>query len=338
MMPLSWRSFSPGGRMPDNRKSRRRTTAACASRAESVVPAVLSGSGDRFVLKSRLGAGGMCEVFSAIDLRRVECGDAQPTVAVKRLLPEMAAQRLSRSALVHEYRTLRGLTHPGVVRVFDLHREGWGMCFSMELLDGGSAHAVLGGHPAGLGRGGIPVAGRIFEALSYLHAQGVTHGDIKPANMFLERAGRAVLLDFQTAQARPLPGVRACGPESARAPGISLLHASPEVLEDALPSPPADVFSACLSVIEVLTGQHPFRMLPANEAMVIGVMPERPPFLGIWQWRLLLAGLSPDVRMRPTARQLAAGFTGSGWLERLCVSYCQRLQERRNRKEWGGDA
>lgn len=303
-----------------SRKGRHRPWASKnSSRQKLMASAGAFVGGDRFVLRSRLGMGGMCEVFSATDLRRVECGDSQPLVAIKRLLPEVAQVRQAQSTLAREFFTLRHLVHPGVVRVFDLHREGWGLCFSMELLEGMPAHAVLGSHPVGLGGAGIAVGARIFESLAYLHAHGVTHGDVKPANVFLEQGGRAVLLDFNVAQVLERPGAAGAKvlqglPSRARIPGLSLLHASPEVLKGGPPSPRGDIFSASCTVYELINGLHPFNMLPAHEAASRGLRPAKPLALTRGQWRELRKGLSFEPQVRPTAQRLRAVLDERGWL------------------------
>lgn len=310
--------------MSGKKKRQHRSTASETSTSARFSPpaeAAVAG-GDRFVLRSRLGAGGLCEVFSAVDLRRVECGDSRPVVAVKRLLSEFAHERQARSALAQEYFTLRHLTHYGVVRVFDLHREAWGMCFSMELLEGQPAHAALGSHPAGLGGAGITLGARIFESLAYLHAHGVSHGDVKPANVFLEQGGRTVLLDFNIARVSERPGAASAKvvhglPGGARIPGLSRQHASPERLKGTPPDPRGDVFSASCTVYELITGVHPFGTLPAHEAAFGNLRPERPSVLTRGQWRELRKGLSFDPHGRPTAQRLGAVLDGHGLLAGL---------------------
>ena len=274
------------------------------------------GGEGRFVLRARIGTGGMCEVFSAVDLVRVECGDPQPHVALKRLLPEVAGLHQARQSLAREFFTLRHVAHPGVVRAYDLHRETWGVCFSMELLQGVSAYAALDGRPGGLGRGAMAMAAEIFKVLAYLHGLGVAHGDVKPANIFLAQAGRVVLLDFNVSRTALFPGVAGGLPFHGAegvpgVPGMSLLHASPECLGGTPPWPGGDIFSACCCVYELLTGQHPFGMLPALEAAEKGLRPARPPHLGLWAWRRLRQGLSFDGSRRPSAAKLYAVFKGA---------------------------
>lgn len=300
-------------------KRRRRLKPSGPEAAKGLPPARMAAPGeDRFVLQSLLGTGGMCEVFSAMDLLRVECGDSRPMVAVKRLLPEFVHDHQARSALAREYFTLRHLSHPGVVRVFDLHREGWGLCFSMELLEGASACAALGGRPSGLGRAGVRAGARMFEALAYLHAHGVAHGDVKPANVFLGHDGRTVLLDFNVSRVSERRGRAAARvaqglPEGARVPGLSLLHASPESLQGAPPDSSGDVFSASCTAYELITNRHPFERLPAHEAARLDLRPERPASLTGRQWRALRDGLSFDPQVRPTSLRMSEALDGGGW-------------------------
>ena len=273
---------------------------------------------NRFALLSRLGIGGMCEVYLARDLRRVECGDSHPLVAVKGLRPQLAHDRKASLTLAQEFFAMRHLVHPGVARVFDLHRESWGMCFSMELLTGVSLQMLLGSHPAGLGRAAFALAEKMLETLAYLHARGVSHGDIKPANIFLEQEGRTVLIDFNAARVDPRPGSASDsvtrGLHRSSPPlAYSQLHASPECLDGAPPSPQADVFSMCCTVYELLTGEHPFKMLPANVAREERFIPASPACLKDREWRWLKLGLAFDPRRRPDPDRLLAVFNPYGW-------------------------
>jgi serine/threonine-protein kinase Stk1 len=260
----------------------------------------------------------MCEVFAAKDLRRVEFGDSRPLVALKRLLPEFAGKRQAQLSLAQEFCTLRHLVHPGVVRVYDLHREEWGPCFSMELLEGKSVQTAIDDQRQGLGPAGISQAANIFDALAYLHAVGVRHGDIKPGNVFLEGDGRVVLLDFNISSVSARPGA-ASGllghglRESPRIPAFSPGHAAPEVMAGGPPSQAADIFSVCCTVYELLAGVHPYRAIPANQAKEQGLVPDRPAWLGRNPWSLLRRGLSFFPQERPDAGELRAAIMGQGW-------------------------
>jgi serine/threonine-protein kinase Stk1 len=285
----------------------------CGQAADGFLPEA------RFHLENVLGAGGISEVYAALDLRRVEWGDAEPRVALKRIQPELTANHRANLALVQEYCALRQLIHPGVVRVFDLHREPFGICFSMELLEGSTVHEELIAHPWGLGGEAIRRARQLFDTLAFLHRQGVTHGDVKPGNIFLAPGERLVLIDFNVADVTPKPGFACTGlarglRENLRLPSYTLPYASPERLRGGLASPADDIFAACCVVYEMAAGVHPFNRRSSLEAMETGTIPERPPGLANRHWAALRRGLSLDSAHRPDAEQLAVDFTENGLL------------------------
>lgn len=221
----------------------------------------------RFAPEYPLGAGGLCEVFAARDLLCLEHGDGAPLVAVKRLLPEYARDPAALRLLAREFFIARNITHPGVIRVYDLHDEAGALCLSMELLEGRSAYAMLDRYPSGLGAAVYPLARQLFETLAALHHLGIAHGDVKPSNLMLERNNRLVLFDFNTAEAIPRPG-RASSPvnqglrSTLGLAAHSVLHASPERLEGRPPSFADDVFAACCTLYEL--GRRPCILLPAR--------------------------------------------------------------------------
>jgi serine/threonine-protein kinase Stk1 len=277
---------------------------------------------NRFLLERRLGAGGLCEVFAARDLLRLAHGDGTPRVAVKRLLPEYTTDRAALSLLAREFFIGRHAVHPSLIRYYDLHEEEYGPCLSMELLHGERLYDALDRYPHGMGTRAQSLAYRLFEALTALHASGVAHGDVKPANIMLEKDGRAVLFDFNTADALPLPGRPA--PEASaglllglRLPAFSPLFASPERLAGGGPSFADDIFAACCSVYQMLSGVHPFKGRTAAEARETGLRPEAPQTLGGIRRELLLKGLAFEAERRPKAGELAEFFLKPSLLSRL---------------------
>lgn len=284
---------------------------------------------ERFHLETLLGAGGMCEVYAALDLRRVEWGDTNPRVAIKRLLPELNDHAQARLALAQEFFTLRHLAHPGVVRVFDLHQEPFGICFSMELLQSSTAQEILSTNTAGMGLAAIGSARKLFTALRFLHSHGVVHGDIKPSNVFIIPEGRIALIDFNVACVTAKPG-SACSPvtqglrESLHLPSYSLLYAGPERLLGGYPSLADDIFAACCTAYEMATGTHPFKRLSALEAQEKSLSPEKPACFSNRQWAVVRKGLSFDPGLRPDAMQLSIAFAEHGLLSQW-KQCCKKL-------------
>ncbi len=296
----------------------------------TVSPGALAGlpgpGEERFLLESLLGSGGICQVHAALDLRRVEWGDANPKVAVKRLLPEFGDNAQARLALAQEFCVLRHLAHPGVVRVFDLHKEPFGICFSMELLEGHTLQEELRRSPSGLGRAAAHIGRSIFEALHFLHSHGVVHGDIKPSNVFLAPEGRIALIDFNVATATAQVGA-ACSPitrglrESLHLPSYSLRYAAPERLQGGGPSVADDIFAACCTVYEAFSGSHPFGRHSSLEAVRDKIEPERPVGMLLRQWGPVRKGLAFEPASRPAAAGLRSGFSRQGFLHGLTWAF-----------------
>ncbi len=294
----------------------------------TAAPSASGASGSiRFIPERTLGTGGLCDVFAARDLLRLEYDDGFPHVAVKRLLPKYEQNATARRLLAREFFITRHISHPGVARVFDLHEEKGSLLLSMELLSGRNLYELAGQRPAGLGTAALPLARQLFETLALLHSLGIAHGDIKPANLMLEKGDRLVLLDFNTADVIPQAGCAAshvC--QSLRSSlgltACSLLHASPERLEGRPPSFADDIFAACCTIVEVMEGAHPFARQTSLEARNAALLPPRLRIGKSRAGRMLLRGLSFNPAMRPAAHELAAACRPQGlaarWLSALC--------------------
>ena len=281
------------------------------------------GDEKRFVLEKLLGYGGMCEVYEALDLQRLSWNDRSPRVALKRLLPKFVGNNQAKLALAQEYFTLRNLSHEGVVRAYDLHEEEWGLCYSMEILEGATLYQKQVRMHGGFGRQGIDIADKVFASLAYLHGHGIIHGDMKPANIFLAAQNRVVLFDFSVSQMEARPGRASSGITQGlrnilKIQAYSARHASPERIASGEPSLADDIFSACCTLFECIEGAHPFNNRTAQEAMEQRIAPAGPVVLSKRQWRALIQGLSFDPDKRPDAVWLRSAFSsGSGLFTRL---------------------
>jgi hypothetical protein len=200
----------------------------------------------RFELLRRLGAGGLAEVFLARDQMSGQ------EVALKALHAHLAETPELSARFRREMAVTRGLDHPGIVRVFDLHEHEGRPFFSMEALRGCTLAEKLrdGPLPAEEAR---RIARRICQALQAAHRAGVVHRDLKPQNVFLGEDGAVKLLDFGLArvagQARLTVHSAVMG-----TPG----YIAPELLSGAEADARADIYSLGATLFEMLTGQHAF--------------------------------------------------------------------------------
>jgi serine/threonine protein kinase len=193
-------------------------------------------------LVRELGRGGMGVVYLAQDLR------LHRMVALK-TLPAMSPSWVA--SLLGEARAMAAVAHPSVAVLYSLEQWRGTPVLVTEYLSGGTLASRLS-----VGR--VPVAealhlgAAIADALAVLHARGWLHRDIKPSNIGFAHDGALKLLDFGLTQWRPTL-------EDAAAPAAGTpLYLSPEILGGEPASQHDDVWALALTVVEMITGTHPF--------------------------------------------------------------------------------
>ena len=205
-----------------------------------------------YVLVRELGRGGMAIVYEAIEL------PISRRVALK-ILPSAAAmdERQSTRFRVEALTTAR-LDHPHIVPVYALGCENGVPFYTMKYIDGNSlAERIEEQRQAAtmpssreffscVARWGIQAA----DALHYAHSQHVIHGDIKPANLLIDKAENLWLIDFGAAQI-------ACSTPDLAMPvsAGTLRYLSPEQIREDAPSidPRSDVYALGATLFEVMT-------------------------------------------------------------------------------------
>src|SRR5580693_2872561 len=152
---------------------------------------------------SPLGAGGMGEVYRAIDTR------LDRTVAIKILPAHMSSNPEAKQRFEREARAISSLNHPNICTLHDVGHQDGVDYLVMEFLEGETlADRLVKGllPPEQVLRFGI----EICEGLEKAHRGGVTHRDLKPSNVMLTKTG-AKLMDFGLAKAGSLPTAPASG-------------------------------------------------------------------------------------------------------------------------------
>lgn len=247
---------------------------------------------DRYLLEQVIGCGGTAIVFRARDMLSATGAAPNIQVAVKTARPELGDSARAAMRLKHEFEHARLLSHPSIVRVFDLHEDEGQSFMTMELVEGRLLSQLLRDWTMLP----VPLAYKILrlcaEALSYAHSCDVVHGDFKPGNVFITPGEGVRIVDFGTA----------AGPSTndSRIPAGTPTYASPEVLSGQTPDRRDDVFSFACVAYEVLTGQHPFGRQSSLQAREEGKIPPRAWNLSTSQWLSLLSALSWQREQRPT--------------------------------------
>jgi ligand-binding sensor domain-containing protein/GAF domain-containing protein len=197
-------------------------------------------------LQERLGAGGMAEVFRAVNVH-----DGSPA-AVKLLRADEAGETEARRRLEREGELVAAIHHPHLVRLLARGEHEGRLYLAMELLAGETLAARLRRGPLALAE--VLHAGRdVAAALAELHRHGVVHRDVKPANIMAEPDGRHVLLDLGLAR-----GLGASTLTQAESVLGTLRYMSPEALRGEPLGPASDLWSLGVTLHELATGGFPW--------------------------------------------------------------------------------
>jgi tetratricopeptide (TPR) repeat protein len=200
----------------------------------------------RYVVQALIGAGGMSAVYRAHD------AGIDRDVALKVLLPHGAG--VDRTKLFFaELKVLGAFRHDHVVRVYDFGEARGLPYLVMELLEGEDLAQAIAAQHCGDVRRKLDIARQLATALKDLHAAGIMHRDVKPANVFLDTSGRVKLMDFGIS--------RADGTEQTR---TSVLwgtpeYLSPEQIQGQPATPRSDIYAYGVLLVELFSGVRPFR-------------------------------------------------------------------------------
>jgi serine/threonine protein kinase len=203
----------------------------------------------RFRVVSELGRGAMGVVYRAEDTTLGR------TVAIKTIALSGGSRQerdVHEARFLQEARAAGGISHPVIITIYEMGREGDTAFIAMELLEGRELRELIRDGRLDPARA-VVIAATVAEALGYAHERGVVHRDIKPGNIMVLTDGRVKIMDFGIARHRE-PTVKT---------QTGVLLGSPQYMapEQIVGQPfdhRADIFSLGLVLYESLTGVKPF--------------------------------------------------------------------------------
>lgn len=205
---------------------------------------VLSG---RYELLEKIGDGGMAVVYKGRDklLNRF--------IAVKILRPEFTKDATFVENFKRESQAAAGLSHPNIVGVYDVGREGNINYIVMELIDGQTLNKIIEEEAPMDYRKVIDISKQVAQALRVAHKNKIIHRDVKPHNIMITSDGVVKLADFGIARAvndtTLSTGSKIVG---------SVHYFSPEQARGNYVDERSDIYSLGIVMYEMLTGKVPF--------------------------------------------------------------------------------
>ncbi len=203
-----------------------------------------------FEIEREAGRGGMGVVYAARDLKLGR------RVALKVLLPELAADPTYEAEFLKEARAAAGFSHPNIVTVYEAGRWRGRLFIAMELVDGRTLEGLIRSGEGFATRRAFEIGVQVASALEAVHAAGMVHGDLKPGNLMLGSDARVKVLDFGLAR----PSSRPPGSDRGDLDFSATLHyAPPELLTKGRTDERGDVYALGLVLYETLAGQIAFQ-------------------------------------------------------------------------------
>jgi serine/threonine protein kinase len=194
-----------------------------------------------------LGSGGMGRVYKVRNVisDRVE--------AMKILLPNLVGRQELADRFLNEIKLLASLDHPNIAALRTALTVDNQLLMIMEYVEGTTLSARLEHGPIPVGET-LDYINQVLAALSYAHACGVIHRDIKPGNMMLTPSGVVKLMDFGIARSGTDGGMTKTGTTLG-----SVHYMSPEQVKCEPIDARSDLYSLGVSLYELVTGQRPFQ-------------------------------------------------------------------------------
>ena len=203
--------------------------------------------GSRYEIIEKIGNGGMATVYKAKDLV------LKRYVAVKILREEYTTDNEFIKRFNTEAESAASLTHPNIVSVYDVGKEGNLYYIVMELIKGKTLKEIIVEDGRMGWKWSVKIAKQIAQALEVAHRNNIIHRDIKPHNIIITEDGTAKVTDFGIAKAVSNSTITAFGTTIG-----SVHYFSPEHARGGYTDAKSDLYSLGVVLYEMVTGKVPF--------------------------------------------------------------------------------
>lgn len=211
-----------------------------------------------YKILSKLGAGGMGEVYLAKDPR------LEREVAIKVLPEQFSKDQISLARFRRETKAIAALSHPNIRAIYDTGEDKDRVYAVMEFLKGETIARRLERSPFDWKKG-VKISIAIAEGLNAAHKKGIIHRDIKPQNIFITDEGTVKILDFGLARLKLNSSKSEENKEStltyetqSKALAGTIPYMSPEQIHGRPADARSDIFAFGCVLYEMLTGKRAF--------------------------------------------------------------------------------
>lgn len=212
----------------------------------------------RYEIREIIGVGGMSVVYKAYD------NIDDRIVAVKILKEEFLSSEESRRRFKNESKAIAVLSHPNIVKVYDVSFGDRIQYIVMEYVEGITLKEYIEQQKVVNWKEAVHFVSQILLALQHAHDKGIVHRDIKPQNIMLLQDGTIKVADFGIAR------FSRDGTKTMTEDAIGSVHyISPEQARGEITDDKADIYSMGVVMYEMLTGQLPFQ---SDNAVSIAIM------------------------------------------------------------------
>jgi len=212
----------------------------------------------RYEIIQLLGVGPIGSVFKADQLSMGRL------VALKIIHDSLAAEPDAISRFLRDARTSGHLSHPNIIRIYDMNQGDGRYFISMEYAQGGELGSLLQRQGPLPVRDVVAFASAACSALAYAHGAGVVHGSLKPTNLLFTRDGILKVADFGLARSLDVAGLSSLTTTSTNLETVHYL-APDRILANAPPSVQSDIYALGVTCYRLLTGHFPFQAESVGE-------------------------------------------------------------------------